>query len=230
MTRLTSALTMDFRMQWRYKFVHAAAFISIVWLVILTLLPTEYMNLAIPFVIFGDLGIVGFYLLAGMILFEKGESTLQAIVVSPLSFFEYLTAKVIAFTVMAVVISLVIVFSFAGFGVNYFYIITGTALTSVVSLLIAFIAVAPYKSISSFLMPSQLYMLVMNLPLLDYFGWLEAKWLYVIPLQASLLLLEGGFRELSSFEVLYGFLYQGLWIVLLYLLAKRSYEKYLVKE
>ncbi|OEH94347.1 hypothetical protein [Bacillus solimangrovi] len=229
MSRLQATLTMDLRMQWRYRFVHAAIFITIVWLLVLWLIPQDYMSLIIPVVIFADLGVVGFYLLAGVVIYEKNESTIRALVVTPLPFREYFISKLISFTLMALCISLVIIILFAGGEVNYLTIMIGTVFTSIIALMVAFIAVARYRTISAFLMPSQFYILFMSLPMLNYFDWFQTKWFYLIPTQASFLLLEGGFRPLTLIEWSYAIGYHVLSFIVLYVIARQLYTSYLVK-
>jgi fluoroquinolone transport system permease protein len=219
---------MDFRLQGRYGFFYAAAFVTLVWLVLLRLFPAAYLDLALPFIIFTDLGVVGFYFIAGMVLFEKGERTLAALIVTPLRFGEYLFAKLATLTLLAVIISLVVVGLSYGIGFNPVLLLLGTILTSLIALLVGFISVAPYSTISAYLMPSQLYFLPFNLPLIAYVGWWEHPIFYLIPTHGSLLLLRGAFEPLAAWQLAYAIIYQVVWIAVLAWVARRMFDRYIM--
>jgi fluoroquinolone transport system permease protein len=228
MSRLLSTTLLDLRLQQRYNFFYAAVFVTLIWIVVLRLFPAGMLDLVVPFIIFVDLGVIGFYFIAGMILFEKGEHTLEALVVTPLRFREYLSAKLATLTLLALVVSLVVVVSAYGFGFNLLLLLLGTALTSLIGLLVGFISVAPYRAISAYLLPSQLYFLPFNLPIIDYFGWWESPLFYLIPTQGSLLLLRGAFEPIATWQIVYAIGYQALWIGLLAWVARRMFDRYIV--
>jgi fluoroquinolone transport system permease protein len=228
MNRVFSATLLDLRLQQRYGFFYAAAFVTLVWVVVLRLVPAEMLGVALPFIIFADLGIVGVYFIAGMVLFEKGEQTLEALVVTPLRFREYLSARLATLTLLALVISLIVVLATYGLGFNLLWLVLGVVLTSLISLLVGFISVAPYRAISAYLLPSQLYFLPLNLPIIDYFGWWEHPIFYLVPTQGSLLLLRGAFEPLAAWQVGYAIGYQVLWIGLLAWVARRMFDRYIV--
>lgn len=231
MNRILSALKLDFKLQYRYGFYYAAAFITAVWIAFLYALFRPYLSLALPFAIFIDLGVVGFFFIAGQIIFEKTERTIYALVLTPLSFKEYLISKLITFTAMAWLISHIVVIASYGWGFNSFLLSTGVILTSVLVLLVGVIAVAPYESISSFLVPSQLYFLVLYLPIVDYLGLLKSRFFYLIPTQGSLILLDAAFKGAGSLELwqmLYAVVYLLFWIAALIRLAGIRFERFIV--
>ena len=228
MKRLSSALQLDLRLQKRYGLYYAGAFVTLVWIVILRQLPAWTLDIAVPFVIFTDLGVIGFYFIAGMLLFEKGEQTLLAIVVSPLRFGEYLTSKLVTLTLLAAVASLVVVVVTYGVGFNLILLMLGVALMSLLALLIGFISVSPFTSISDYIIPSVFYVMVMYLPLIDYFGWWQSWVFYLIPFQGALLLLKGAFWPVETWQIVYAVLYQLLWAVILVRLARWAFDRYIV--
>lgn len=228
MNRLASALRLDVRLQQRYGFSYAAAFITLLWIVILRQFPPVALPLAVPLVVFVDLGVVGFYFLAGMVIFEKEEHTLAALVVSPLRFWEYLTAKLATLSLMAVVITLLVTVASYGPRFNLLPLVAGTLLMSLLTMLVSFILVAPYTSISRFLIPSQFYYLVLNVPLLSFAGWWDNPLLYAIPTQGTLLLLRATFEPIAAWQVVYSLLYQVLWIGGLAWLARRAFDRHIV--
>lgn len=229
MKRLFAAIRNDFRLQWRYGLYYAAAFVSVVWIALLSRIPSRSLALALPFIIFTDLAVIGFYFIAGMIMFEKGEDTLSALVVTPLSFWEYLASKLITLTLLAMAVTFVVVVPASrGQGISPAPLAAGVVLTSLIILLVGFIAAARYDSISSFLLPSQLYLLPLSLPVLHYFGYWQSPVLYLIPTQGSLFLLRGAFTPLESWQVVYSLVYQVVWLIVLARLAHWSYNRYII--
>jgi fluoroquinolone transport system permease protein len=228
MSRLLTAVQLDLRLQQRYGFYYAAAFVTLVWIAIVRFLPAWTLSLAMPFIIFTDLATVGFFFIAGTVLFEKGEQTLFAVVVTPLRFWEYLTSKLATLTLLAIVISLIVVVAGYGLGFNLLLLVLGVALLSLITLLLGFIAVSPFNSISSFIIPSQVFLLPLGLPLIHYFGWWPNPIFYLIPTQGSLLLLRSAFESIETWQMIYAVVYQLLWVSVLTWVAGRTFDRYVV--
>ncbi len=230
MSRLGAAVRLDLLLQLRYGFYYAAAFVTLVWIALLHPIPASLLDLAVPFVVFTDLAVTGYYFIAGMVLFEKGEETLFALLSTPLRFREYLTSKLATLTALAAVMSLVVVVAGYGLGFDAALLVLGVVLTSLISLLVGFIVVAPFDSISAYLIPSQIPMVVLGLPLIHFFGVWESPLLYIFPTQGSLLLLGGAFGtvSLSAPQVAYAVLYQLVWVCGLALTARWTFYRYVV--
>ncbi len=228
MIRLLFAFRFDILLQQRYGFFYGAAFSALVWIGLLQLLPHSTLNIAVPFLLFVELAIVGFYFIAGMVLFEKGERTLFAVVVTPLRFWEYLFSKLLSLTAMAIAVSFVLILTTYGIDFNPIVALLGIVLMSLITLLVGFIAVSPFSSLSNYLIPSQLYAIVLYLPLIYYFGWWENPIFYILPTQGALLLLGGAFEKIALWQVVYAVLYGIFWIVLLSAIARRAFDRYIV--
>lgn len=228
MSRMSNILTLDVTLQKRYGFYYAGAFITLVWIAILKILPFSWLELAVPFIVFMDLGVIGFYFLAGQVIFEKMEGTLNALVVSPLRFKEYLWSKLISLTVLAWIISMIVALVVVGFSFNILIFSLGVIFTSILIMAVGMFAVIPYSSISSFIMPSQLYFIPICLPIIDFIGWIQSPLIYLVPTHASLLLLKGAFLSISSWQLIYAVLYQVLWIGMLVILSERRFHRYVI--
>ncbi len=230
MRRLGAALLLDLLLQFRYGFYYAAAFTTLVWIALLSALPESVLSLVVPFMIFADVAVVGYYFIAGMVLFEKGEATLFALVSTPLRFGEYLISKLATLSALAVVMSLIIVGVSYGFEFDAALLLPGVILTSLIALLLGFIFVSPFEAISSYVVPSAIPHLIMAVPLIHFFGVWESPVFYLFPTQGSLFLLGGAFGvvSLAAWQILYAVLYQLLWVIGLYLLARRAFDSYIV--
>ncbi|HZE38178.1 MAG TPA: fluoroquinolone transporter permease [Stackebrandtia sp.] len=229
--RAAAALRLDIRLQWRYGFFYAAAFSAVFWEVIVRLIPPGPRPAALPYLIFGDLGIVGYFFVAGAVFFERGERTLFAVLTSPLRFGEYLAGKVATLTALALALSLLVTFTAVGFDFSPLPMLVGTILCAVLFLLAGFISATPFRSISDWLIPSTAVIALLNVPLLHYSGLWHHPAMYAIPTLGTTQLLGVAFGQLSlePWQYAYAVAYQLAWIAGLYLLARKTFDRYVVR-
>ncbi|MCR4397715.1 MAG: fluoroquinolone transporter permease [Firmicutes bacterium] len=228
MKHLPALLKMDFRLQVRYGFLYAALFVVLVWVSLMRALPREVLGAAVTFLVFADLGAVGLAFIAGQVLFEKGERTLYAMMIAPVTFAEYLASKLLSLTALAWVITIMVVTASYGPGYNLFMLTAGTIPMSVISLLVGLIAVSPYTSVSNFIVVIPLYVFVLVLPLLEYFGWVRSPLMYLAPTRGSLVLLRGAFGGAAGWEAAGAVVHQAVWIAVLLYLASARFERYVI--
>ena len=228
MRRLAATMRLDLRLQLRNGFYYAVAFVLLCWFVLLTQLPAIDWGYVLPAFVFGNLVMVNFYFVAGLVLLEKGEGTLEAQVVTPLADWEYLASKTATLAVLSVVEQLVIVWSAHGTGFAAGPLIAGIVLATVLYTLVGFLLVARYRSINEFLFPSVPVTVVLSLPMLLYFGVWDTWLLYLHPFTAPLVVLAGAFRPIPAWQWAYGVLYAALWAGLLLLASRRAFDRYIV--
>ena len=229
MSRLAPTVRLDLLLQKRYGFFYAGAFVTVVWVALLLPLPDALLDLAVPLIVFTDLAVVGFYFISGMVLFEKGEETLFALISTPLRFREYLASKLLTLTALAVVISLIVAVAGYRLDFNPVLFLMGVILASLISVLAGFITVAPFASISNYLVPSSLVLIPLGLPVFHFLDLWQSPIFYLFPTQGALLLLGGAFiPELAFWQIAYALIYGFLWIAGLVFLAHRAFERYIV--
>ncbi len=230
MSRLLSTVRLDLLLQVRYGFYYAAAFVTLLWIALLYPLPTSTLGLATPLVVFAELAVIGYYFIAGMVLFEKGERTLSAIVSTPLRFGEYLGSKLATLTVMATSVSLILVLAAYGTGFDIALLLLGVILTSLISILAGFISVSPFDQITRYLIPSQLPLALMSVPLIPFLDIWQSPVFYLFPTHGPLLLLGGAFgtNPLTAWQLLYSVSYGLLWTCILTFAARKMFTHYVV--
>ncbi len=230
MSRFSALVQHEFRLQVRYGLYFAAAFLTVAWIIILKQVQgAQPLTQAVPMVIFTDLGIIGFYFIAGLVLFEKGERTLQALVVSPIRFVEYLTGKLFTMTVMALVVSFTLTLLTVGGDFNALALVLAVTSMSLVALLLGFISVSPFSSVSAFLMPSQLVFLLMFLPLIQYAGLLDSVLFYLLPTHPSMLMLSAAFGgTLEAWQWGYALAASVIWVAILFWVARMAFNRYIL--
>ena len=228
MHRLAATVRLDLRLQLRNGFYYAVAFVLACWFVLLSRLPAIDWGYVLPPFVFGNLVMVNFYFVAGLVLLEKGEGTLEAQVVTPLADWEYLASKTVTLAGLSLVEQLVIVWSAHGGGFAAGPLVAGIVLAAVLYTLTGFLLVARYRSINEYMFPSVLFVAILSLPMLHYFGLWDHWLLYLHPFTAPLVLLVGAFRPIPPWQWVYGVLYSGAWAGLLLLAGRRAFDRFIV--
>ncbi len=228
MNRLFATIRVDARVQFRNGFYYAVVFFLLCWFVVLTQLPEVDWGYVLPVVVFGNLTAVSFYFMAGLVLLEKAEGTLEAQVVTPLTAWEYVVSKIVTLAALSLVEHLVIAWSAYGAGVGLVAFVSGVVVAGTLYSLVGFIAVARYDSINEYMFPSVLLVVVVSLPILHYVGVWEPVVMYLHPFQAPLVLLKGAFQPIDAREWVYALTSAVVWIAVLFRLGQRAFARFLV--
>jgi len=239
MYRLWATVRTDVRLQFRNGFYYVTLFVVGVWVLLLAQLPTVKVDVAwlVPALLLGNLVITTFYFVAGLVLLEKGEGTLEAQVVTPLRGGEYLAAKVATLVGLALVENVAIVAILwrghllgANIHLALVPLVAGLSLGAAIYTLAGFVSVVRYTSVNEYLFPSMLYMFLLSLPLLPYFGLGHSEWFYWHPMQAPLLLLRAALQPVAGWQLVYALLYGGLWVALLSAAGRRLFVRFVVEK
>lgn len=214
MNRLTSALRLEVTVQGRQRFIHAAIFSGLIWLAVLLPMPPSLRPVAEPYVLCGDITIIGFFFIAGSVFFEKQERTLSAVISTPLRFAEYLAAKLTVLLMISIFVAVTVATIVHGFGYRLAPMLAGVALGTLLMLLVGFTTSLPFASISDWFLTATIPLAVMNLPILYLSGLWPSPALYLLPMQGPLLLLGSAFDQvtLTPWQVGYAVVYPMLCI------------------
>lgn len=230
MTRLLSTILWDIRLQFRNGFYYAALFVGLITIILLNRFnPTpDTLRQILPLFALQNITVDTFYFIAGLVLLEKGEGTLEGLVVTPLRPREYLIAKIVTLTGLAVVENIIIVLVLYGLPDNMLLFTLGLILFSILFTLLGFITVIRFDSINSFLLPSVLVTTFLSLPLLAYFDLWHSWLLYLHPIQGSLLLLKAGFQPVPAWQIGYGLIYSLIWVWLTYTFSQHRFYQFVI--
>ena len=156
--RLLSTLRWEITVQFRQGFYYAALFVIVVWTLLLSQLPTAGSRLLVPIVLFMDVSVFGFYFMAGMLYLEMGDGVLDALVVTPLRKLEYLVVKIVALTLLAVVVSIgvaaIVAWITGVVDINWPLLLLGVIANSWLLTLLGFTVAVRYDNISDFFLMS----------------------------------------------------------------------------
>ena len=129
--RFASMVRWDVRLQRRYGLYAVYAVVTVAYALALQLVPEGFRADALVLVVFSDPVVLGFYFIAALVLFEKGDGVLDALVTSPLSTRVYLASKAISLTLLAVLASLVLAVATVGTGFDPAPLMVGVALIGI---------------------------------------------------------------------------------------------------
>lgn len=232
MRRLLATIRRDVVLQVRYRLYAVSVFVVMVWGVLLSLLPvaarTEAAVVVPAFLVF-NLIVTTFYFVGALVLLEKDEGMLSAIVTTPLRDVEYLLSKVITLTALGVAESLLVVVLLFGARFRWELLLTGTALLGALYVLAGFLAVARHDSLNEWLLPSVPVVMLLLLPLLAHFGLVDRRWLWLHPATPGLRLLQGACGPSSEGEIAYGLLGSLAWLGAGSAWARRRFDRFVVR-
>ncbi len=229
MSRLATAIRGDFLLQWRFGLVAAGVVVLVTFSVLVWPLDLSAMGFAVPTFVLGNLTVTAFFFAAAMVLFEKDDGTLEALVVTPLRTGEYLASKVFTLTMLALVETVLIVAIAYPGPIALLPLVTGIIASSVAYVLFGFAVVVRYDSITALLFPAVGLNVLWQIPVLASLGIVEHPILYAHPVRAMLVWIEAAIRPLSAIEWVYAVGYCGLTIAVLYRIAQRAFVRFVIR-
>jgi len=239
MSRLLAAIKTDFTVQVRNNLYAIGIGVAVVIAITLSqLMSPKYLPFIVPTFMLMVIGGSTLLYVAGMILFEKDEGTLNAVIVSPLTTVEYLWSKVITLTGLATAESVIMI---AGTMLlmsfynpvtlpNIPLLLAGIIIMGIMYTLIGIIMIVRYEKITDFLIPMATFAIMLQLPFLYFLGVVPHRFLFLIPTAAPTLIIKGAYVKLATWAWIYAFGYAVLFIVILAIWANYAFKKHVVMK
>ncbi|WP_420627625.1 hypothetical protein [Candidatus Leptofilum sp.] len=239
MSRLLSTMKTDVVVQVRTNLYTIGVVAGVITAVVLSQLasPDQMVSL-VPTLMLLVVGGSTLLYVAAMILFEKDEGTLWAMIVSPVRPSEYLWSKIITLTALATFESVVmiagtmLIMQFTG-GIslpNIPLLLLGIVAIGILYTLTGIVLVVRYTSITDFLLPMAAIAVILQLPFLYFLGWVEHWLLLLIPTSAPTMLMVGAYRPLAGWEWAYGLVGTAVLIVGLTIWAYRAFQTHIIEK
>ena len=231
MKTLANTIKWDLLIQNKYQIINVLFAVTGLYLLLFWLVPALRFDELLILLVFFDPSMLGLTFIGALVLFEKGDHTLDALVVTPIKLWQYLWSKAISLTIMAVISGILIAGMGHGWGsIRYEWFLPGLAMTSLLYALMGLGLVAGVQTLNGYLIKVALCTIPLALPLLNLFGVMDTYIWYFIPSQASISVFEAAFgREIPLWELLYGFAYMGIWIYGMYRWALMSFQKHVLR-
>lgn len=203
--RLTLLIKGELLRLHKYNVVFISVFIALVWGVVLYFVDSVIFNALLPFLILVDATMMSLMYIGSVMFFEKKESTLSSVLVTPVTNQEIILSKIIANTIHNLFSTslIIIVFIFIkDIEINYVLMLIAIILVTAVftgwGLLLSYYQ----KDFTTMLTNLMLLMFALLLPSALYgFGVLKADiWEYILllnPIQAAQEIIMGGFKAIT---------------------------------
>ena len=231
MNRLLIALKWDFIRQQRYQIVTAAVLVTVLYILLFLGLQWEYEDKLLIFLIFNDPVGLGMLFIGSLILFEKSDRTLQALVVTPIRPWQYLWSKGLSLTLITTLCSYAMAFVGHGWAFHYWYFGIAIAFTSLFFTFLGVIIVSGCRSFNEYVMKMGISLIPIVLPFLNFLGITDTYWWYIVPSQPGLLLMEAAFgKTFALWQIMYAIGYLVLATAVSYYFAERAFIKKLQNQ
>jgi len=224
----------------KYNFTSISFLVAIVWGVILYFLDDARLSTILPFVLMLDATLMAVMYVGAVMYFEKNESTISTLLVTPITNGELILSKVISYTIHNLFSAALIVLAFElirDLDINYFLLIIGIVLSTMFHT-IAGICLSYYqKDFTSMLVQIMMISFALLIPsILMQFGVLKGEgWNiinYINPINNAQTIIAGGFNGFEhGFDYFYSLGYLFVGAILLYkLIALPKFQNYAIKQ
>lgn len=206
-------MRLDVRVQARNQLWSISAGVGVLAAAALAwLTPADHVGGTVPMAILMFVGGSTLLYVVAMILMERSDGTLSAMVVSPLRRWEYLSSKVITLSGMATLEAALMTFGCLAIlswplgasptwpGPMFFVGVVGLGAMHVLT---GVVVVVRYEKINEALLPVSIMALIYQVPALWMVGAIDHSALLIIPSAAPTLLVRAAFTPLSSGEWVY---------------------------
>ncbi len=239
MIRLFSAIKTDVIVQVRNKLyaigigVAVLVAVMVAWLAEADQLPS-----VVPALMLLVIGGTTLLYVAGMILFERDEGTLHAVIVSPLRTSEYLWSKIITLTALATLESVTMIGgamllmsrSEVVTWPNIPILLLGILAIGVLYTLMGIVLIVRYDKITDFLIPMAALFSVLQVPFVHFWGVIEHPAFLIIPTSAPTMLMQGAFAPLAAWQWFYAIAYTAASIMGLTIWAYRAFNRHIIMK
>ncbi|MBN1649318.1 MAG: ABC transporter permease [Spirochaetales bacterium] len=200
--KLPLLVRQDIKYQFRNGIYLVYGILVVIYIVAISLLPPEGKIYAGIFTIFTDTGVLGFFFVGAVVMFERNEQLFESLFVTPVRIGEYMASKVLSFLVLATGCSILIYFvsasvSVAGFILVIVAITFSTLLFTILGIGVAVIA----PSLNHYFMYSIAFSILMVPTILEYFGLFSTLFVYLSPTTGILHLIHTAYRGGADWEI-----------------------------
>jgi fluoroquinolone transport system permease protein len=195
--RIVNALKADVRFQFKQGFYLVYILLTFIYMIILGKLSEEWKSTVIPLVLFSDPSMVGFFFIGALVMLEKVQGVIQCVVVTPLRSLEYLLAKVVSLTILAIAATVMITLATYGYQLNWFLLILAVTLISSFFVFYGFIVAARCTTLNQYFIKMIPYLLLIVLPCFSLISFPYAWVFNIFPSVAGLKLVYGAFNGID---------------------------------
>ena len=230
MSRLSATLRLDAQLQARNNvyLIIAVAALGLAFALRALFTPGQ-LHFFMPLVALSGVGITALMLVGVLLMLERGEGTLEVVLVSPLRPAEYLASKILTVTALALVEAALLVGVSYGLGLSVPWLALAVLLRAGLVAAVGVVVGVRCRSITHFLLPVVAATLVLDLPVIWYLEFWPSPLFYLWPTMPSLLLAKAAFLPVDTLQLVYACVYGVLAIGAAVFWALRSLDRFVVR-
>jgi fluoroquinolone transport system permease protein len=233
---LKTMLVEDLKLQKLYGISPVYMLVTAIYIIILWFLPADDIGSITIFLVITDPVFLGMLFISVLVYFEKSENVLEALVCTPLETRSYLTSKVLSLLIVSTMTSCLIILIPYGIkhemlgSINFGWFILGVVLSSIPATLFGFALGSRFKTFNEYMMGLLGVIVVLMVPALGYFGWVDSWIFYIFPSHAAFLLTGASIRSISTGDLLYSIFYLLAMCKICWFLAEKSFVRYIIQN
>ena len=224
----------------KYNFTSISVIVAIIWGAVLYFLDNEMLGSVLPFVLMLDATMMAVMYVGAVMYFEKNESTISTLLVTPISNSELILSKVISYTLHNLLSAAMLIIAFVlikDIQINYLLIFVGIVLSTGFFTTAGIVLSYFQKDFTGMLVQIMILSFALFIPTaLFIFGVLKGDvWEYILmanPIQAAQEIIGGGFKGYDyDFKYYFSLSYLLIGGILVYrYIALPGFQKYAVKQ
>ena len=230
MSRLSATLRLDVQLQARNKIYTIVAIAALgLAFALRALFTAGQLQFFMPLVALSGVTVTTFFLVGVLLLLERGEGTLDVVLVSPLRPAEYLASKLITLTVIALVESAIMAVVAYGLGFSFGWLVLAVVMRASMGVAVGVVVGVRYDSITRFLLPAILASFAFDIPVIWYFELWPSPLFYLWPSMPPLLLAKNAFLPVDPLQLAYAFGYGTLVVGAALFWASLAIDRFVVR-
>ncbi|MEO7658437.1 MAG: hypothetical protein ABIV48_02375 [Pyrinomonadaceae bacterium] len=190
----------------------------------------ENLEKFITLLIYNDPAIIGFIFIGLLIIDEKDQGVQSALFVAPVSYHIFLLSRIITLSLIGCLGAVVMVFAAKGTSFNLVHFSVGAFATCVLFSFVGIFVVSFTTDVLQFFLRGAALLVLMSLPLLNYFELTVLSFLRLFPAQGGLDLIVNSYQAWPNVSgLIFGYVSIAIWIPLLYWFIYRVFVTRVVR-
>lgn len=224
----------------KYNVLTISILVAFIWGVILFFLDMDILGKVLPLVLIVDATMMSIMYIGSVMFFEKTESTISTMLVTPSTNSELVLSKVLANTIHNLISSFLIIIVFVIFKdvkLNYLLMVVGIVLATAFHTILGFYMAYYQKNFTGMLVNIMIFSFALMVPSVLYqLNVIKADWfpyvLLINPIQAGAELINGGFDGyVFEWEYFFSLGYMLIGMILIYrFLVLPKFKDYAIKQ
>ncbi len=185
-----------------------------------------YMEKALTLLVYNDPSLIGLLFFGLAVILEKNQEVLPAFLVTPMSIHHYLLSRTIALSIIGWLCALGMTIAALGLSFNWLHFSFGVIGVCFIFSLAGVFLISYTSEFLNYMLLSIPIMMLLSLPLLNYYNLTDVAWFKMVPTQGATDLLISSYEvPLAIGDLLWAYASTILWIGVLYWGAFKVFSK-----